>query len=62
MGLYEQLRSSISSAQAVASSISLNQHFDLPQTVSSIFTGRDLQLKELKYMLDVAILLQVCPR
>ena len=54
MEFYEQLRNSINSAQAVASMIPLNQHFDLPQTVSSIFTGRDLQLKELKHMLDVA--------
>ncbi|OCL06656.1 tetratricopeptide repeat domain-containing protein [Glonium stellatum] len=50
----DNLRSSINSAQAVASLTSLNEHFDLPQTVSSIFTGRDLQLKELKHMLDVA--------
>lgn len=50
----DNLRNSINSAQAVASLVSLNQHFDLPQTVSSIFTGRDLQLNQLKHMLDVA--------
>ncbi|KUJ13717.1 tetratricopeptide repeat domain-containing protein [Mollisia scopiformis] len=50
----DKLRNSINSAQAVASLLSLNQCFDIPQTVSSIFTGRDLLLKELKHMLDVA--------
>jgi len=49
----KQLRNSIKSARAAASLISLNQHFDLPQTVSNIFTGRDTQLKKLKHMLDV---------
>lgn len=50
----EQLRSSIDSAQALARRITLNDFFDIPRTVSSIFTGRESKLKELKYMLDVA--------
>ncbi|KAG0649622.1 hypothetical protein D0Z07_4045 [Hyphodiscus hymeniophilus] len=50
----ENLRNSIESAQALSSLITFNDHFDIPRTVSSIFTGRDGQLKELKYMLDIA--------
>lgn len=50
----EQLRNSIDSAQALTRLITLNDFFDIPRTVSSIFTGREGQLKELKYMLDIA--------
>ena len=35
------------SAEAVLSLASANRHFDIPQTVSSIFTGREAQLEEL---------------
>lgn len=35
------------SAEAVLSLASGNKHFDIPQTVSSIFTGREAQLEEL---------------
>ncbi|KAA6414008.1 MAG: hypothetical protein FRX48_02370 [Lasallia pustulata] len=36
------------SAEDVLTSVSGNKHFDIPQTVSSIFTGREAQLKELQ--------------
>ncbi|KAA6413838.1 MAG: hypothetical protein FRX48_02200 [Lasallia pustulata] len=42
------LRSSVQSASAIASLASPNKHFDIPQTVSSIFTGREASLQELK--------------
>ncbi|KAI9835608.1 MAG: hypothetical protein M1819_002059 [Sarea resinae] len=42
------LRSSVQSAVAVASWTSPNKHFDIPQTVSSMFTGRKATLAELK--------------
>lgn len=35
------------SAEAALSLASANKHFDIPQTVSSIFTDREAQLKEL---------------
>lgn len=50
----EQLRNSIDSAQALARFITLNAFFDIPRTVSSIFMGREGQLKGLRYILDVA--------
>ena len=42
------IRNSIRSAAMVASSVSLNKHFTIPQTVSSIYTGRSRILLELK--------------
>ncbi|MCJ1462094.1 hypothetical protein MMC07_000694 [Pseudocyphellaria aurata] len=42
------LRDSIKSAAAIASLVSSNKHFHLPQAVSSIFTGREALLENLK--------------
>ena len=42
------VRSALDTAKAVASLASENQHFDIPQPVRSIFTGRQEQLLELK--------------
>ncbi|MCJ1268890.1 hypothetical protein MMC22_008778 [Lobaria immixta] len=42
------LRDSINSAAAVASLVSSNKHFHLPQAVRSIFTGRNTLLETLK--------------
>ncbi|KAJ5133888.1 Tetratricopeptide-like helical [Penicillium atrosanguineum] len=47
--LYDSLRS----ADAVASAIRFNMHFDVPQNVSSYYTGRLKQLEELKVILKV---------
>lgn len=47
----EELRGSIDSAAAVITSLSSNKHFDIPQPVSSIFTGRGAMLKDLKKIL-----------
>jgi signal recognition particle GTPase len=35
---------------------SLNQHFDIPQAVSSIFTGRETALKDLEHSLLAPVL------
>lgn len=43
----------IKPATAVASLVSINKHFDIPQTVSSIFTGRDSLLEDLQNAFDV---------
>ncbi|KAL9127016.1 MAG: hypothetical protein Q9217_004031 [Psora testacea] len=42
------IRKSLQSAAMVASSVALNKHFTIPQTVSSIYTGRRQLLWELK--------------
>lgn len=42
------VQASIESAAAVASLISSNKYFNIPQSVSSIFTGRETLLEELK--------------
>jgi hypothetical protein len=51
-----QLRESIETAAAVASSMSINRYFQIPQAVSSIFTGRSALLEELKTALNVSSL------
>ncbi|KAL9629597.1 MAG: hypothetical protein Q9164_006813, partial [Protoblastenia rupestris] len=43
------IRNSLQSAAIVASSVSLNKHFTIPQTVSSIYTGRSRILLELRH-------------
>ncbi|KAF2817454.1 uncharacterized protein BDZ99DRAFT_374465 [Mytilinidion resinicola] len=43
----------IKPATVVASLVSINRHFDIPQTVSSIFTGRDSLLEDLQTAFDV---------
>ena len=48
-----QFLDAIKSATAVASLVSINKHFDIPQTVSSIFTGRDSLLEDLQNAFDV---------
>lgn len=45
---YSKLRASVQSAAAIASSVSPNKYFDIPQAVSSIYTGRGSSLEELK--------------
>ncbi|OQE24853.1 hypothetical protein PENFLA_c009G08522 [Penicillium flavigenum] len=49
----DNLHDSLVSADAVASLIRFNKHFDMPQTVSSYYTGRQKQLDVLKSTLDV---------
>ncbi|KAL2699846.1 hypothetical protein AAEP93_009821 [Penicillium crustosum] len=49
----ENLQDSLISADAVASLIRFNKHFDMPQTVSSYYTGRQKQLNQLKSTLDL---------
>ncbi|KGO57336.1 Tetratricopeptide-like helical [Penicillium expansum] len=49
----DNLHDSLISADAVASLIRFNKHFDMPQTVSSYYTGRQKQLNLLKSTLDV---------
>jgi hypothetical protein len=48
-----QLLDAINSATAVASLISINKHFYIPQIVSSIFTGREQYLADLQQHFDV---------
>lgn len=50
----KQLSDSLSSATAVASSLKLNEHFDTPKTVTSIFTGRKLYLDNLREAFDLS--------
>ncbi|KAH6672293.1 tetratricopeptide repeat domain-containing protein [Halenospora varia] len=54
----ENLHNSITSATAVASLVSFNKHFYIPHPVSSIFTGRETLLKELKNDLETSSPLQ----
>jgi len=42
-----QLRDAVDSAKAMVRLASSNKHFGIPQTVSSIFTGREAQIEEL---------------
>jgi len=44
----EDLRESVSAATLAIKSASSNHYFDIPQSVSSIFTGRETLLKELR--------------
>jgi signal recognition particle GTPase len=44
----EELRESVTSAALAIQSASTNHHFDIPQSVSSIFTGREILLQELQ--------------
>ncbi|KAL8992912.1 MAG: hypothetical protein Q9169_006745, partial [Polycauliona sp. 2 TL-2023] len=46
------LLDSLHSATAVASTLRLNKHFDIPKTVSSIYTGRKGHLDGLKHAYD----------
>ncbi|APA06313.1 hypothetical protein sscle_01g010830 [Sclerotinia sclerotiorum 1980 UF-70] len=50
----DNLHSTINSAAAVVSSIQFNKHFYIPQNVSSIFTGRESLLEELKHAFDIS--------
>lgn len=43
----EQLRGAVDSAKDMVQLASSNKHFDIPQNVSSIFTGREAQIEEL---------------
>lgn len=43
-----ELRESVDSAATVIASVSSNKHFDIPQPVSSIFTGREAVLEDLR--------------
>ena len=47
----KHLRESVKDAASVIKEVSSNHHFDVPQSVSSIFTGRDAQLSELHRIL-----------
>ncbi|OOQ84544.1 tetratricopeptide repeat domain-containing protein [Penicillium brasilianum] len=49
----DDLVDSLRSADAVASSIRFNKHFDVPQNISSCYTGRLKELDELKAILKV---------
>ncbi|RAH80854.1 hypothetical protein BO86DRAFT_400523 [Aspergillus japonicus CBS 114.51] len=51
----DSLRSSLGCADAVASLIRFNEHFDMPQNVSSYYTGRHKQLEQLKATLKVGV-------
>lgn len=44
----EDLRDCVTSAERTLKATSTNHHFDIPQSVSSIFTGRGAMLKELR--------------
>ena len=44
----EELRESLNSTALTIRSLSSNHHFDIPQSVSSIFTGRETLLQELR--------------
>lgn len=44
----EELRESVAAAALAVKSVSSNHHFDIPQSVSSIFTGREPLLRELR--------------
>ncbi|RDW80348.1 hypothetical protein BP5796_05046 [Coleophoma crateriformis] len=46
---------SLGSATDILSSLRLNEHFDIPKTVSSIFTGRKLYLDGLRKAFDVSL-------
>jgi len=43
----EELRESVAAAAEAITSASSNHYFDIPQSVSSVFTGRDPLLREL---------------
>lgn len=47
----KQLQESVTFAALAIKEVSSNHHFDVPQSVSSIFTGRDAQLNELRRIL-----------
>lgn len=49
-----KLHGSIVSADAVASLIRFNEHFDMPQNVSSYYTGRQKHLEELTSILNIS--------
>ena len=44
----EELRESVAATAFAMQPISSNHHFDIPQSVSSIFTGREVLLQELR--------------
>src|SRR5262245_26783690 len=44
----EELRESVAAAELAIKSVSSNHYFDIPQSVSSIFTGRESLLLELR--------------
>jgi len=46
-----QLRDAIESAAAVVSLASVNKHFSIPEPVSSIYTGREGLLEDLRRMM-----------
>jgi hypothetical protein len=46
-----QLRESITFAALAIKEVSANHHFDVPQSVSSIYTGRESQLHQLRRIL-----------
>ncbi|KAI0114262.1 hypothetical protein F4776DRAFT_656662 [Hypoxylon sp. NC0597] len=47
----EELQASVKLAALTITSVSTNHHFDIPQSVSSIFTGRENRLQELREIL-----------
>ncbi|RAK79532.1 tetratricopeptide repeat domain-containing protein [Aspergillus fijiensis CBS 313.89] len=51
----DSLCSSLGCADAVASLIRFNEHFDMPQNVSSYYTGRHKELEQLKATLNVGL-------
>jgi hypothetical protein len=48
LSAYNELKTSVDSAAAAITSVSSNEYFDIPQQVSSIFTGRKQLLKEMR--------------
>ena len=56
-----KLRGAFDAATAVASLGSQNEHFDIPQSVSSIFTGREDSLKELASLMFNSPVEEVSP-
>ena len=55
-----KLETAVKSAQKVVPLVSSNKHFYTPQTVSSIFTGRNRELNDLKQYLTVSPSTQPC--
>lgn len=50
----QQFKSSIASATDAVASVKLNKHFHVPRAISSIYTGREPLLNQLKALLGLA--------
>jgi hypothetical protein len=48
LSAYNELKLSVDAAAAAITSVSSNEHFDIPQQVSSIFTGRKQFLENMR--------------